>query len=228
MGGRVVEKPTKGELAGVNHVLAMDAKALLRELDAAWLHRFRGVIAARFPLPLRTSPIPARNCASCCVCAAMCIWLSPLTVEASCCHGKLSFYGLDILLQSVVSFEWIEECLKSGERLPIHNFAINYEKEFKPKNAVCTGNLVASRPSKRTKMSSEYPGDHQIISGGDREKELAAGGPPGASAHVVEGSSAGKQPNQYASSQSSSADSKDTIGSHGTFGIEVYKRDLKN
>lgn len=163
MGGRVVEKPTKGELAGVNHVLAMDAKALLRELDAAWLHRFRG---------------------------------------------------------SVVSFEWIEECLKSGERLPIHNFAINYEKEFKPKNAVCTGNLVASRPAKRTKMSSEYPGDHQRISGGDRENELAAGGPPGASAHVVEGSSAGKQPNQYASSQSSSADSKDTIGSHGTFGIE--------
>ncbi|KAG2605251.1 hypothetical protein PVAP13_4NG097900 [Panicum virgatum] len=60
MGGRVVEKLDKGgAAAGVNHVLAMDAKALLRELDAAWLHRFRG---------------------------------------------------------SVVSFEWMEECLKSGER----------------------------------------------------------------------------------------------------------------
>lgn len=51
MGGRVVEKPAKGELAGVNHVLAMDTKALLRELDAAWLHRFRGVITARFSTP---------------------------------------------------------------------------------------------------------------------------------------------------------------------------------
>jgi len=49
MGGRVVEKLDKGgAAAGVNHVLAMDAKALLRELDAAWLHRFRrGVTAAR-------------------------------------------------------------------------------------------------------------------------------------------------------------------------------------
>jgi len=48
MGGRVVEKLDKGgAAAGVNHVLAMDAKALLRELDAAWLHRFRGVNAAR-------------------------------------------------------------------------------------------------------------------------------------------------------------------------------------
>jgi len=56
MGGRVVEKPTKGELAGVNHVLAMDAKALLRELDAAWLHRFSGVIAARFPPPVAYKP----------------------------------------------------------------------------------------------------------------------------------------------------------------------------
>ncbi|KAG0513632.1 hypothetical protein BDA96_10G118800 [Sorghum bicolor] len=163
MGGRVVEKPPKGELPGFNHVLAMDAKALLRELDAAWLHRFRG---------------------------------------------------------SVVSFEWMEECLKSGERLPNHKFAINYEEELKPKNVVGTENLGALQPAKRTKMSSEYPGDCQRVSGGDRESELAAAGSPGASAHVVEGSSAGKQPNQYASSQSSSADSKDTVGSHGTFGIE--------
>jgi len=122
----------------------------------------------------------------------------------------------------------MEECLKSGERLPNHKFAINYEEELKPKNVVGTGNLGAPQPAKRTKMSCEYPGDCQRISGGDRESELAAGGSPDASAHVVEGSSAGKQPNQYASSQSSSADSKDTIGSHGTFDIEVYKRDLKN
>jgi DNA polymerase lambda len=47
MGGRVQEhKAAKG--ATFNHVLAADAKALLRELDAAWLHRFRGVIP---PLP---------------------------------------------------------------------------------------------------------------------------------------------------------------------------------
>jgi hypothetical protein len=44
MGGRVQEeKAAKG--ATFNHVLAADAKALLRELDAAWLHRFRGVMA---------------------------------------------------------------------------------------------------------------------------------------------------------------------------------------
>lgn len=77
-------------------------------------------------------------------------------------------------------------------------------------------------------MSSEYSGDRQRISGGDRENELEAGGPPGASAHEIEGSSAEKQPNQYASSQSGSADSKDTVGSHGTFDIQVYKHDLKN
>lgn len=41
MGGRVMEKVTKGEVVGVNHVLAMDAKTLLQELDIAWLHRFR-------------------------------------------------------------------------------------------------------------------------------------------------------------------------------------------
>lgn len=30
MGGRVMEKVTKGEVVGVNHVLAMDAKTLLQ------------------------------------------------------------------------------------------------------------------------------------------------------------------------------------------------------
>ena len=50
MGGRVQEqKAAKG--ATFNHVLAADAKALLRELDAAWLHRFRGVFAT-LPDPL--------------------------------------------------------------------------------------------------------------------------------------------------------------------------------
>lgn len=59
MGGRVVEKLDKGSAAaGVNHVLAMDAKALLRELDAAWLHRFRGVTAARPLLPIVCKPYP--------------------------------------------------------------------------------------------------------------------------------------------------------------------------
>jgi hypothetical protein len=47
MGGRVQEeKAAKG--ATFNHVLAADAKALLRELDAAWLHRFRGVMATLY------------------------------------------------------------------------------------------------------------------------------------------------------------------------------------
>lgn len=46
MGGRVVQEKlaAKGGGGAVTHVLAADAKALLRELDAAWLHRFRGVI----------------------------------------------------------------------------------------------------------------------------------------------------------------------------------------
>ncbi|KAJ1258775.1 hypothetical protein BS78_10G101100 [Paspalum vaginatum] len=164
MGGRVVEKPAKGELAGVNHVLAMDAKALLRELNAAWLHRFRG---------------------------------------------------------SLVSFEWLEECLKSGERLPEHKFAISCEEEFKPKKEAGTGDLGVPQPAKKSKLSPEHPeDDKRISSGGDREKEQAARGHPGASTHADEGTSAEKKPSQYASSQSSSGDSKDTIGSHGTFDIE--------
>ncbi|RLM55276.1 DNA polymerase beta isoform X1 [Panicum miliaceum] len=97
MGGRVVEKLDKGSAAaGVNHVLAMDAKALLRVLDAAWLHRFRG---------------------------------------------------------SVVSFEWLEECLKSGERLPERKFTINHEEEFKLKKAAGNGGSGASQPAKRSKIS---------------------------------------------------------------------------
>jgi DNA polymerase lambda len=45
MGGHVQQKIDKGAPT-VNHVLAMDAKALLRDSNAAWLHRFRGVTAA--------------------------------------------------------------------------------------------------------------------------------------------------------------------------------------
>ncbi|CAN6164450.1 unnamed protein product [Urochloa humidicola] len=158
MGGRVVEKLDKGgAAAGVNHVLAMDAKALLRELDAAWLHRFRG---------------------------------------------------------SVVSFEWLEECLKSGERLPEHKFTINYEEEFKPKKAAGNGDSVAgvSQPAKRSKMSSESPGDQQRTSGEDRGEHRDAS--------ADKGSGVERSPNQYASSQSTSGDTKDTVGSQGAFDIE--------
>ncbi|TVU11889.1 hypothetical protein EJB05_45499 [Eragrostis curvula] len=153
MGGRVQDKIGKGSPA-VNHVLATDAKALLRELDAAWLHRFRG---------------------------------------------------------SVVSFEWLEECLKAGERLPEHKFVINYEEEFKPKKPSDTEDSGALQPVKRSKMLSENSGDQQRTSGEDKE-ELA-----GASANANEGSGVDKKPNQFAGSQSSSGD---TAGSHGTFDIE--------
>ncbi|XP_047066533.1 DNA polymerase lambda-like [Lolium rigidum] len=155
MGGRVQEhKAAKG--ATFNHVLAADAKALLRELDAAWLHRFRG---------------------------------------------------------STVSFDWLEECLKAGERLPEHKFTINYEEEFKPKKAAGAGDTGVSNPAKRGKMASE---NHKEISGQDGKKEIATG------EHkiVAEGSGVEKGPNQIACSQSSSGDTKDTIGSQGTFDAE--------
>ncbi|KAL6861744.1 hypothetical protein ACP4OV_017444 [Aristida adscensionis] len=165
MGGRVVkEKPAKGKGGPpVNHVLAMDAKALLRELDAAWLHRFRG---------------------------------------------------------SVVSFEWLEECLKTGERLPEHKFAINYEEEFKPKKAADAGDSGALQPAKKSRMSSEGPGD-QMGASGEGNEELATEGCQDAITQVnEEGSGLEKKPNPYASSQSSSGDSKDTVGSHGTLDTE--------
>jgi DNA polymerase lambda len=38
---------------------------------------------------------------------------------------------------------------------------------------------------------------------------------------VDKGSGVNTKPNQYASSQSSSGDTKDTVGSHATFDIEV-------
>lgn len=155
MGGRVQEHKA-GKGATFNHVLAADAKALLRELDAAWLHRFRG---------------------------------------------------------STVSFDWLEECLKAGERLPEHKFTINYEEEFKPKKAAGAGDTGVSNPSKRSKMASE---NHKEISRQDGKKEIATG------EHkiVAEGSGVEKGPNQIACSQSSSGDTKDTIGSQGTFDAE--------
>nr|CAB3467624.1 unnamed protein product [Digitaria exilis] len=156
MGGRVVEKLDKGgAAAGVNHVLAMDAKALLRELDAGWLHRFRG---------------------------------------------------------SALSFEWLEECLKSGERLPEHKFAINYEEEFKPKKEVGNGDSGTLQPSKRSRTSSEDPKYQQRTGGEDREEHRDAS--------VDKSLGVETRPTQYASSQSSSGDTKDTVGSHGKFEIE--------
>ncbi|KAF8723584.1 hypothetical protein HU200_021539 [Digitaria exilis] len=159
MGGRVVEKLDKGgAAAGVNHVLAMDAKALLRELDAGWLHRFRG---------------------------------------------------------SALSFEWLEECLKSGERLPEHKFAINYEEEFKPKKEVGNGDSGTLQPSKRSRTSSEDPKYQQRTGGEDREEHRDAS--------VDKSLGVETRPTQYASSQSSSGDTKDTVGSHGKFEIEIHE-----
>ncbi|KAM0824459.1 hypothetical protein ACQ4PT_070188 [Festuca glaucescens] len=157
MGGRVQEhKAAKG--ATFNHVLAADAKALLRELDAAWLHRFRG---------------------------------------------------------STVSFDWLEECLKAGKRLPEHKFTINYEEEFKPKKAAGAGDAGVSNPAKRSKMASE---NNKEINGQDGKKEIATG--EHRDTIVPEGSGVKKGPNQIACSQSSSGDTKDTIGSQATFDAE--------
>jgi DNA polymerase lambda len=129
------------------------------------------------------------------------------------CHAKLPFYGLVIRLQSVVSFEWLEECLKSGERLPEHKFAINYEEEFKPKKAAGNGDSGAPQSAKRSKISSEVLGDQQRTSGEDRGEH--------SDASADKGSGVKTKPNQYASNQSSSGDTKNTVDSHGTFDIQV-------
>jgi DNA polymerase lambda len=117
----------------------------------------------------------------------------------------------------VVSFEWLEECLKAGERLPEHKFSINYEEEFKPKKVTDTRGSDALQPAKRSKMLSEDLANQQRTRGEDRE-ELAGAGHPDASTDVNEGSGVEKKPNQYAGSQGSSGD---TLGSHGTFDIGV-------
>lgn len=161
MGGRVERKKTaEGGRINFNHVLAADAKALLRELDAAWLHRYHG---------------------------------------------------------STVSFDWLEECLKSGERLPEHKFTINYEEEFKPKKTAGAADTGASNPAKRSKMEPE---NHKETSGQDVKEEPATGEHRDASTHVHEGSDGEKGPSRAAYSQSSSGDTKDTVGSHGTFDTE--------
>ncbi|XP_048539494.1 DNA polymerase lambda isoform X1 [Triticum urartu] len=156
MGGRLEKKDADAKGARINHVLAADAKALLRELTADWLHRFQG---------------------------------------------------------SVVSFDWLEECLKSGERLPEHKFTINYEEEFKPKKAAGAGGTGASNPAKRSKMSSEDPENHKGTGGQGVKKELATREHQDASTHVHDGSGVQKGPGQLAHSQTSSGDTKDTVGS---------------
>ncbi|KAF7107771.1 hypothetical protein CFC21_108352 [Triticum aestivum] len=156
MGGRLEKKDADAKGARINHVLAADAKALLRELGADWLHRFPG---------------------------------------------------------SVVSFDWLEECLKSGERLPEHKFTINYEEEFKLKKAPGAGGTGASNPAKRSKMSSEDPENRKGTSGQDG-KEVATGEHRDkTSTHVHDGSGVEKGPGQFAHSQTSSGDTKDTVGS---------------
>ena len=115
----------------------------------------------------------------------------------------------------MVSFEWLEECLKSGERLPEHKFTINYEEEFKPKKAAGAGDKGALNPAKRSKMASE---NHKETSGLDGKKEMATGEHRDTSTHLHEGSGVKKGPSQNAYSQTSSGD---TVGSHGTSDIEV-------
>ena len=103
MGGRVVEKLDKGgAAAGVNHVLAMDAKALLRELDAAWLHRFRGVNAARSSFLSRTNPTILCQAVARILSfvfgdlvAALVLWRLRI-IDRFLCPAKLPFNGLDI------------------------------------------------------------------------------------------------------------------------------------
>ncbi|VAI72471.1 unnamed protein product [Triticum turgidum subsp. durum] len=168
MGGRLEKKDADAKGARINHVLAADAKALLRELTADWLHRFQG---------------------------------------------------------SVVSFDWLEECLKSGERLPEHKFTINYEEEFKPKKAAGAGGTGASNPAKRSKMSSEDPENHKGTGGQGVKKELATGEHQDASTHVHDGSGVQKGPGQLAHSQTSSGDTKDTVGS---LDIESYNQEASS
>ncbi|EMS52971.1 DNA polymerase lambda [Triticum urartu] len=168
MGGRLEKKDADAKGARINHVLAADAKALLRELTADWLHRFQG---------------------------------------------------------SVVSFDWLEECLKSGERLPEHKFTINYEEEFKPKKAAGAGGTGASNPAKRSKMSSEDPENHKGTGGQGVKKELATREHQDASTHVHDGSGVQKGPGQLAHSQTSSGDTKDTVGS---LDIESYNQEASS
>jgi DNA polymerase lambda len=114
-----------------------------------------------------------------------------------------------------VSYDWLEECLKAGERLPEHKFTINYEEEFKPKKVAGAGDTGASNPAKRSKMAE--------TSGRDGKNEMTTGEHGDTSTHVHEGSGVKKGPSQTAYSQSSSGDTRDTVGSHGTSDVEVYR-----
>lgn len=117
-------------------------------------------------------------------------------------------------LQSVVSFEWLEECLKSGERLPEHKFAINYEEEFKPKKEGGAAGSGVLQSAKRSKISSDGPENRKETAGGNRESRDAI-------AHPNEDSDVVKGPSTCTSSQSASGDSKETIASQNAFKAEV-------
>ena len=86
--------------------------------------------------------------------------------------------GIGIRSQSTVFYDWLEESIKSGERLPEHKFTINYEEEFKPKKAAAgaAGDKCASNPAKRSKMASE---DHKgTTCGQDVKQEMLTGEHP--------------------------------------------------
>ncbi|CAM0913525.1 unnamed protein product [Alopecurus aequalis] len=92
-------------------------------------------------------------------------------ISARCIHIRIWFRS-----QSTVSFEWLEESIKAGQRLPEHKFTINYEEEFKPKKAAAAaraGDGGASNPAKRSEMPSEE--DHKGTSGKDVKKEMPTG-----------------------------------------------------
>lgn len=114
----------------------------------------------------------------------------------------------------MVSFEWLEECLKSGERLPEHKFAINYEEEFKPKKEGGAAGSGVLQSAKRSKISSDGPENRKETAGGNRESRDAI-------AHPNEDSDVVKGPSTCTSSQSASGDSKETIASQNAFKAEV-------
>lgn len=134
-------------------------------------------------------------------------------IKCCICYYKNWFF-FSFWLQSVVSFEWLEECLKSGERLPEHKFAINYEEEFKPKKEGGAAGSGVLQSAKRSKISSDGPESRKETAGGNRESRDAI-------AHPNEDSDVVKGPSTCTSSQSASGDSKETIASQNAFKAEV-------
>lgn len=65
MGGRLEKKDADAKGARINHVLAADAKALLRELGADWLHRFPGVMSSYSPRSPSTPYNPSLHSLHC-------------------------------------------------------------------------------------------------------------------------------------------------------------------